>query len=67
MSGNQILRCRIKIDKKVIWVTQAKKFAKNYFTGDILKMTYCLKSIDSFKTWCDLKRTSRHVPWKKFI
>ena len=56
-----------KIDKKVIWITQAKKFAKNYFTGDILKMTYCLKSIDSFKTWCDLKRTSRHVPWKKFI
>ena len=56
-----------KIYKKLRWVAQAKKFAKRHFNGDILKMTYCLKAVDSWKTWCDLKRTYKHVDWENFI
>jgi hypothetical protein len=25
------------------WVRRAKKFADNFFDGDVAKMTYCLK------------------------
>jgi hypothetical protein len=56
-----------KIYKKVRWVAQAKKFANRHFEGDLLKMTYCLKAVDSWKTWCDLKRTYKSVEWEKFI
>ena len=55
-----------KIYKKLRWVAQAKKFAKRHFNWDILKMTYCLKAVDSWKTWCDLKRTYKHVEWEDF-
>ena len=56
-----------KMYKKLRWVAQAKKFAKRHFNNDILKMTYCLKAVDGWKTWCDLKRTYKTVPWEDFI
>ena len=55
-----------KIYKKIRWVAQANKFTLRHFNGDKVKMTYCLKSVDAWKTWCDLKRTYKHVPWEKF-
>jgi len=30
-------------------------------------MTHCLKAVDSWKTWCDLKRTYKSVPWEEFF
>lgn len=56
-----------KIYKKIRWVGQAKKFADRHFNGDFLKMTHCLKAVDAWKTWCDLKRTYKNVPWEEFI
>lgn len=56
-----------KIYKKIRWVAQAKKFAKRHFGGDLLKMTYCLKAVDSWKNWCDLKRTYKAIPWEEFL
>ena len=53
--------------KKIRWVAQAKKFANRHFGGDILKMTHCLKAVDAWKTWCDLKRTYKSVPWEEFL
>ena len=55
-----------KIYKKIRWVAQAKKFAKRHFGDDLLKMTYCLKHVDAWKTWCDLKRTYKPVNWEEF-
>lgn len=52
--------------KKIRWVAQAKKFAKRHFGNDLLKMTYCLKAVDAWKTWCDLKRTYKEVIWEDF-
>jgi hypothetical protein len=52
--------------KKHRWVAQARKFTKRHFDGDSTKMTYCLKAVDAWKTWCDLKRTYKKVDWKKF-
>ena len=56
-----------KIYKKIRWIAQAKKFSKRHFNSDDLKMTYCLKAVDAWKTWCDLKRTYKPVPWEEFI
>ena len=61
------MRQEDKIYKKVRWVAQAKKFANRHFGSDITKMTYCLKAVDSWKNWCDLKRMYKQVPWEDFI
>jgi ribonucleoside-diphosphate reductase alpha chain len=53
--------------KKIRWVAQGKKFSKNYFGGDLVKMTQCLKLVDSWKTWLDLERAYKDVPWSKLI
>jgi len=33
------------------WVRRAKKFAKTYFGGDMLKMTFCLKDVHNLHRW----------------
>lgn len=38
------------------WVRRAHKFARNYFGGDIRRMTYCLKRVNNCKLWEDLSR-----------
>ena len=38
------------------WVRRAHKFAKNYFQGDVRRMTYCLKRVHNCKLWEDLQR-----------
>jgi ribonucleoside-diphosphate reductase alpha chain len=38
------------------WVRRAHKFAKNYFGGDVRRMTYCLKRVHNCKLWEDLQR-----------
>ncbi len=48
------------LDAKRDWVRRAHKFAQNYFGGDDLKMTRCLKRVHNCKLWEDLTRT--HAP-----
>lgn len=52
--------------KKIRWVAQAQKFTQRHFQNDKLKMTHCLKSVDAWKKWCDLKRTYKPVIWEDF-
>jgi len=42
------------------WVRRAHQFARNYFGGDVRRMTYCLKRIHNCKLWEDLQR--EYVP-----
>ncbi|GAG86733.1 unnamed protein product, partial [marine sediment metagenome] len=48
------------------WVAQARKFARRHFGGQTIKMTHCLKEVDAWKTWVDLKRTYKEVNWSEF-
>ena len=50
---------------KLIWLKRAEKFANNYFAGDKLRLSYCLKDIDATKKWDDVHRALAHVdiPW----
>ena len=53
--------------QKLDWIRRAKKFAKNYFGDDVLKMTRCLKRVDACKHWEDLQRTSKPVDYLNFF
>jgi len=55
-----------KVWKKSVWVKRAQKFALRYFGGDEKKMTYCLKDVDAWKTWCDIRREHTPVDWLSF-
>jgi len=52
---------------KIDWIRRAKQFADRYFDGDIRKMTYCLKHVSLWKTWCDLKREYKDVDWTNVV
>ncbi len=52
---------------KVDWVRRAKKFADNYFDGNVLKMTRCLKRVSSVKQWEDLTRTHKDVDYTMLV
>lgn len=45
------------------WVRRAHKFARNYFGGDVRRMTYCLKRVNNCKLWEDLSRESVPVDY----
>lgn len=49
------------------WVRRANQFAERYFDGDVRRMTYCLKHVSLWKTWCDLKREYVEVDWSKAV
>jgi ribonucleoside-triphosphate reductase (thioredoxin) len=48
---------------KVDWVRRAHQFADRYFGGDRRKMTYCLKDVHNWKSWCDLSRDYKDIDW----
>lgn len=50
---------------KVDWVRRAHQFAARYFDGNERLMTYCLKDVTNWKTWCDLKREYVEVDWSQ--
>ncbi|HQQ90649.1 MAG TPA: recombinase [Kiritimatiellia bacterium] len=54
-------------EAKLDWLRRAHKFAKNYFGGDALKMTRCLKRIDACKLWEDLNRTNMPVDYTLLV
>ena len=49
--------------EKKEFVRRAKQFADRYFEGDIRKMTYCLKHVQLWKKWLDIKRTHTNIDW----
>ena len=49
------------------WVRRAHKFARNYFGGDLLKMTRCLKRVHNCKLWEDLQREYVMVDYRELI
>ena len=53
--------------EKFDWIRRAKQFAKRYFSGNIKKMTYCLKDVNNWKSWCDISREYREVFWEDVV
>ena len=68
MTGVQT--CALPISKpeeagKKEWVRRAKQFADRYFDGDVKKMTYCLKHVQLWKKWLDVKRGHTDINWSE--
>ena len=52
---------------KNYWITRAKKFAKNYFKGDLKKMVYCLKDVHLFHKWETVTRQFKEVNFGEIL
>ena len=39
---------------KLLFITKVKNFAGKYFDGDIKRLSYCMKDVYNWKTYCDL-------------
>lgn len=49
------------------WVRRAKKFADNYFSGDVLEMTNCLKDCYNLHKWESITRNLKPIDFAKEI
>ncbi|MNF50951.1 Adenosylcobalamin-dependent ribonucleoside-triphosphate reductase [compost metagenome] len=47
------------------WVRRAKKYANNYFEGDLLKMTFCLKDCYNLHKWVSIEKNFEDVDFSK--
>lgn len=47
------------------WVRRAKKFSKNYFAGDVLEMTNCLKDCFNLHKWKTIERSMQDIDFSK--
>lgn len=43
------------------WIRRANKFAKEYFSGDVTRMTFCLKDCFNLHKWESITRNLRQV------
>lgn len=58
---------RMEVLLKKDWLRRAKKFAKNYFKGDMKKLVYCLKDIHLFHKWKTINRQFKEVDFSKIL
>jgi ribonucleoside-diphosphate reductase alpha chain len=50
-------------ENKLRFVTKMKNFAGKYFEGDIKRLTYCMKDVYNWKSYCDLKDSFKKVDY----
>ena len=55
------------VELKIDWIRRANQFAARYFNSDNKLMTYCLKHVSLWKTWCDLKREYKEIDWEQVV
>ncbi len=49
------------------WVRRAKKFAANYFGGDLMTMTFCLKDAHNLHKWEGIVNNYKEVDFKTLL
>lgn len=47
------------------FIRRVRKFARNYFDGDVTKATYCLKDVYNLHKWEKITRSIKRVNWEK--
>lgn len=52
---------------KKFWLDDAKKFARNYFKGDLKKLVYCLKDVHLIHKWEVINRQMKEVDFGKIL
>ena len=54
-------------EAKLMFVTKMKNFAGKYFTGDVKRLTYCMKDVYNWKIYCDLYETYKKVDYTQLL
>lgn len=49
------------------WLRRARKFAKNYFKGDIEKMIYCLKDVHLWHKWNNIMKILKPIDFSTIL
>lgn len=49
------------------WVRRLRKFAANYFGGDLKKATYCLKDVYNLHRWNKICREIKPIEWSEAL
>lgn len=52
---------------KKYWIDRAKKFAKNYFKGNVENMIYCLKDVHILHKWETINKQFKDVDLSKIL
>jgi hypothetical protein len=52
---------------KVNLYRKVVRFAKNYFDGDILRLTYCLKDVANYKLYYDIRNSMKSVDYTQMV
>lgn len=52
---------------KKYWLQRAKKFAKNYFKGDLKQTVYCLKDVHLCHKWETINRQMKDIDFTKVL
>lgn len=52
---------------KKYWISRAKKFAKNYFKGNVNNMIYCLKDVHILHKWETIDKQFKDVDLSKIL
>lgn len=63
----EIIGTREEVLLKKYWLRRAKKFAYNFFGGDLQKMVYCLKDIHLLHKWELVNREFKSVDFGKIL
>lgn len=58
----QLLGKREKVLLQKDWIRRVKKFAKNYFKGDVKQAIYCIKDVHLYHKWCTVNRLFKSIP-----
>lgn len=67
IDGLAVTGTREQVLLRKYWLERAKKFAKNYFKGDIRRMVYCLKDIHLFHKWETITRQFKEVNFGQIL
>lgn len=49
------------------WIRRVKKYAKNYFGGDLVKTIYCMKDVYLFHKWNVISRVFKDIDFNKIL
>ena len=52
---------------KKYWISRVKKFAKNFFNGDMQKTIYCIKDVHLLHKWEIINRQFKSVDFNKIL
>jgi hypothetical protein len=66
-SSIQVMGTREQVLLKNYWISRAKKFAKNFFKGDMRRMVYCLKDVHLFHKWETVSRQFKEVNFGEIL